>query len=178
MGFPSVKSFFGLDLSTGTFIIAGISLGGNIVCLLFFIYTLVAGLRLMVVNYEEYEEGMKPVVITVSWSLGVALAIMGITTSSLLIHGIRTKSWVYFVFWLVWDSLCLTYNLFIFIANLTEVFASTESHLGPHQAYLIVGNVAGLVVTIYFWVVVNSRRREIRIGQRDDDQDSLVSCEG
>ena len=67
MGFPSVKSFFGLDLSTGTFIIAGISLGGNILCFLFFIYTLVAGLRLMVVNYEE---GLKPVVITVSWSLG------------------------------------------------------------------------------------------------------------
>ena len=75
MGFPSVKSFFGLDLSTGTLIIAGISLGLNIICFLFFIYTLVAGLRLMVVNYEEYEEGMKPVVITVSWSLGVALAI-------------------------------------------------------------------------------------------------------
>ena len=177
MGFPSVKSFFGLDLSTGTLIIAGISLGLNIICFLFFIYTLVAGLRLMVVNYEEYEEGLQPVVITVSWSLGVALAIMGITTSSLLIHGIRTKSWVYFVFWLVWDSLCLTYNLFIFIANLTEVFASTESHLGPHQAYLIVGNVAGLVVTIYFWVVVNSKRREVRDGQRDDDRDSLVSCE-
>ena len=175
MGFPSVKSFFGLDLSTGTFIIAGISLGGNIICLLFFIYTLVAGLRLMVVNYEE---GLKPVVITVSWSLGVALAIMGITTSSLLIHGIRTKSWVFFVFWLVWDSLCLTYNLFIFIANLTEVFASTESHLGSHEAYLIAGNLAGLVVTIYFWLVVNSRRREVRIGQRDDDLDSLVSCEG
>ena len=67
MGLPSVKSFFGLDLSTGTFIIAGISLGGNILCFLFFIYTLVAGLRLMVVNYEE---GLKPVVITVSWSLG------------------------------------------------------------------------------------------------------------
>ena len=173
MGFPSVKSFFGLDLSTGTFIIAGISLGGNIVCFLFFLYTLVAGLRLMVVN----QEGMKPVVITISWSLGVALAIMGITTSSLLIHGIRTKSWIYFVFWLVWDSLCLTYNLFIFIANLTEVFASTEEHLGPHQAYLIVGNLAGLVVTSYFWVVVNSKRREVRAGQSDDDRDSLVSCE-
>ena len=173
MGFPSVKSFFGLDLTTGTFIIAGISLGGNIVCFLFFLYTLVAGLRLMVVN----QEGMKPVVITISWSLGVALAIMGITTSSLLIHGIRTKSWIYFVFWLVWDSLCLTYNLFIFIANLTEVFASTEEHLGPHQAYLIVGNLAGLVVTSYFWVVVNSKRREVRAGQRDDDRDLLVSCE-
>ena len=168
-----MKSFFGLDLSTGTFIIAGISLGGNIVCFLFFLYTLVAGLRLMVVN----QEGMKPVVITISWSLGVALAIMGITTSSLLIHGIRTKSWIYFVFWLVWDSLCLTYNLFIFIANLTEVFASTEEHLGPHQAYLIVGNLAGLVVTSYFWVVVNSKRREVRAGQSDDDRDSLVSCE-
>ena len=173
MGFPSVKSFFGLDLTTGTFIIAGISLGGNIVCFLFFLYTLVAGLRLMVVN----QEGMKPVVITISWSLGVALAIMGITTTSLLIHGIRTKSWIYFVFWLVWDSLCLTYNLFIFIANLTEVFASTEEHLGPHQAYLIVGNLAGLVVTSYFWVVVNSKRREVRAGQSDDDRDSLVSCE-
>ena len=173
MGFPSVKSFFGLDLTTGTFVIAGFSLGGNIVCFLFFLYTLVAGLRLMVVN----QEGMKPVVITISWSLGVALAIMGITTSSLLIHGIRTKSWIYFVFWLVWDSLCLTYNLFIFIANLTEVFASTEEHLGPHQAYLIVGNLAGLVVTSYFWVVVNSKRREVRAGQRDDDRDSLVSCE-
>ena len=168
-----MKSFFGLDLTTGTFIIAGISLGGNIVCFLFFLYTLVAGLRLMVVN----QEGMKPVVITISWSLGVALAIMGITTSSLLIHGIRTKSWIYFVFWLVWDSLCLTYNLFIFIANLTEVFASTEEHLGPHQAYLIVGNLAGLVVTSYFWVVVNSKRREVRAGQSDDDRDSLVSCE-
>ena len=168
-----MKSFFGLDLTTGTFIIAGISLGGNIVCFLFFLYTLVAGLRLMVVN----QEGMKPVVITISWSLGVALAIMGITTSSLLIHGIRTKSWIYFVFWLVWDSLCLTYNLFIFIANLTEVFASTEEHLGPHQAYLIVGNLAGLVVTSYFWVVVNSKRREVQAGQRDDDRDSLVSCE-
>ena len=173
MGFPSVKSFFGLDLTTGTFIIAGISLGGNIVCFLFFLYTLVAGLRLMVVN----QEGMKPVVITISWSLGVALAIMGITTTSLLIHGIRTKSWVYFVFWLVWDSLCLTYNLFIFIANLTEVFASTEEHLGPHQAYLIVGNLAGLLVASYFWVVVNSKRREVQAGQRDDDRDSLVSCE-
>ena len=159
----------------GTLIIAVISLGGNIICFLFFIYTLVAGLRLMVVNYEE---GIQPVVITVSWSLGVALAIMGITTSSLLIHGIRTKSWVFFVFWLIWDSLCLTYNLFIFIANLTEVFASTESHLGPHEAYLIVGTVVGLVVTVYFWLVVNSRRRELRIGQRDDDHDSLVSCEG
>ena len=173
MGFPSVKSFFGLDLTTGTFVIAGISLGGNIVCFLFFLYTLVAGLRLMVVN----QEGMKPVVITISWSLGVALAIMGITTSSLLIHGIRTKSWIYFVFWLVWDSLCLTYNLFIFIANLTEVFASTEEHLGPHQAYLIVGNLAGLLVASYFWVVVNSKRREVQAGQRDDDRDSLVSCE-
>ena len=173
MGFPSVKSFFGLDLTTGTFIIAGISLGGNIVCFLFFLYTLVAGLRLMVVN----QEGTKPVVITISWSLGVALAIMGITTTSLLIHGIRTKSWIYFVFWLVWDSLCLTYNLFIFIANLTEVFESTESHLGAHEAYLIAGNLTGLVVSIFFWVVVNSSRREVRIGQRESDQESLVICD-
>ena len=173
MGFPLVKSFFGLNLRTGSLIIAGISLAGNIIYFLFFIYTLVAGLRMMVVDKKD----IKPVVITVSWSLGVALAIVGITTSSLLIHGIRTKSWVYFVFWLVWDSLCLTYNLFIFIANLTEVFASTEEHLGPHQAYLIVGNLAGLVVTSYFWVVVNSKRREVRAGQRDDDRDSLVSCE-
>ena len=103
---------------------------------------------------------------------------MGITTSSLLIHGIRTKSWVFFVFWLVWDSLCLTYNLFIFIANLAEVFASTESQLGSHEAYLIAGNLVALMVTLYFWLVVNSRRREVRIGQRDDDLDSLVSCEG
>ena len=168
-----MKSFFGLDLTTGTFIIAGISLGGNIVCFLFFLYTLVAGLRLMVVN----QEGMKPVVITISWSLGVALAIMGITTSSLLIHGIRAKSWVYFVFWLVWDSLCITYNLFIFIANLTEVFESTESHLGAHEAYLIAGNLTGLVVSIFFWVVVNSSRREVRIGQRESDQESLVFCD-
>ena len=173
MGFPSVKSFFGLDLTTGTFIIAGISLGGNIVCFLFFLYTLVAGLRLMVVN----QEGMKPVVITISWSLGVALAIMGITTSSLLIHGIRTKSWIYFVFWLVWDRICITYNLFIFIANLTELFESTESHLGAHEAYLIAGNLTGLVVSIFFWVVVNSSRREVRIGQRESDQESLVICD-
>ena len=177
MGFPSVKSFFGLELSTGTFIIAGISLGFNIICFLFFIYTLVAGLRLMVVNYEEYEEGMKPVVITVSWSLGVALAIMGITTSSLLIHGIRTKSWIFFIFWLVWDSLCLTYNLFIFIANLTELFECTESHLGSHEAYLIAGNLTGLVVSIFFWVVVNSSRREVRIRQTESDQESLVICD-
>ena len=115
---------------------------------------------------------------TVSWSTGVGLSIVGMTTTSLLIHGIRTSAWIFFVFWLVWDSLCLTYNLFIFIANLTEVFANTESHLGPHQTYLIVGNLGGLVVTIYFWVVVNSRRKEVRIGQRDDDQNSLVSCEG
>ena len=173
MGFPLVKSFFGLNLRTGSLIIAGISLAGNIIYFLFFIYTLVAGLRLMVVDKKD----IKPVVITVSWSLGVALAIVGITTSSLLIHGIRAKSWVYFVFWLVWDSLCITYNLFIFIANLTEVFASTEEHLGPHQAYLIVGNLVGLLVASYFWVVVNSKRREVRAGQSDDDRDSLVSCE-
>ena len=173
MGFPSVKSFFGLNLRTGSLIIAGISLAGNIIYFLFFIYTLVAGLRLMVVDKKD----IKPVVITVSWSLGVALAIVGITTSSLLIHGIRAKSWVYFVFWLVWDSLCLTYNLFIFIANLTEVFESTEAHLGAHEAYLIAGNLTGLVVSIFFWVVVNSSRREVRIGQRDSDQESLVFCD-
>ena len=171
MGFPSVKSFFGLDLSTGTFIIAGISLGGNIVCLLFFIYTLVAGLRLMVVNYEE---GLKPVVITVSWSLGVALAIMGITTSSLLIHGIRTKSWVYFVFWLVWDSLCLTFNIFIFAADVGQAFHGTESIIGTQQFYMILGNLAGISLGSYFWIVVNSMRREMKRCSGLDDDSLLI----
>ena len=45
MGFPKVKSFFGLSLHTGTFIIAGLSLVGNIVCFFFFLYTLVMDLR-------------------------------------------------------------------------------------------------------------------------------------
>ena len=174
MGFPSVKSFFGLNLNMGTLIIAGISLGGNIICFLFFIYTLVAGLRLMVVNYEE---GIKPVVITVSWSLGVALAIMGITTSSLLIHGIRTSAWIYFVFWLVWDSLCLTFNIFILVADVAQAFNDTESVIGTTQFYIILGNLAGISLGSYFWIVVNSMRREIKSCSRSDDDSSLISEE-
>ena len=166
MGFASVKSFFGLDLSTGTLIIAGISLAGNIICFLFFIYTLVAGLRLMVVNYEE---GLKPVVITVSWSLGVALSIMGITTTSLLIHGIRTKSWIFFIFWLVWDSLCLTFNIFIFVADVAQAFNGTESIIGTQQFYIILGNLAGISLGTYFWIVVNSMRREMKMCRSDDN---------
>ena len=52
MGFPKVKSFFGLSLHTGTFIIARLSLVGNIVCFFFFLYTLVMDLRFMEVGFE------------------------------------------------------------------------------------------------------------------------------
>ena len=52
MGFPKVKSFFGLSLHTGTLIIAGLSLVGNIVCFFFFLYTLVIDLRFMEVSLD------------------------------------------------------------------------------------------------------------------------------
>ena len=53
MGFPKVKSFFGINLRTGTLIIAGLSLVGNIVCFFFFLYTLVMDLRFMEVKKER-----------------------------------------------------------------------------------------------------------------------------
>ena len=52
MGFPKVKSFFGLSLYTGTLIIAGLSLVGNIICFFFFLYTLVIDLRVMEVWFD------------------------------------------------------------------------------------------------------------------------------
>ena len=52
MVFPKVKSFFGLSLHTGTFIIAGLSLVGNIVCFFTFLYTLVMDLRFMEVGFD------------------------------------------------------------------------------------------------------------------------------
>ena len=53
MGFPKVKSFFGINLRTGTLIIAGLSLVGNIVCFFFFLYTLVMDLRFMEVKRKK-----------------------------------------------------------------------------------------------------------------------------
>ena len=53
MGFPKVKSFFGLSLHTGTLIIAGLSLVGNIVTFFFFLYTLVMDLRFMEVEFDK-----------------------------------------------------------------------------------------------------------------------------
>ena len=53
MGFPKVKSFFGINLRTGTLIIAGLSLVGNIVCFFFFLYTLVMDLRFMEVKKKK-----------------------------------------------------------------------------------------------------------------------------
>ena len=53
MGFPKVKSFFGLSLRTGTLIIAGLSLVGNIVTFFFFLYTLVMDLRFMEVEFDK-----------------------------------------------------------------------------------------------------------------------------
>ena len=53
MGFPKVRSFFGLSLHTGTLIIAGLSLVGNIICFFFFLYTLVIDLRFMEVSLDN-----------------------------------------------------------------------------------------------------------------------------
>ena len=106
---------------------------------------------------------------TVSWSTGVGLSIVGMTTTSLLIHGIRTSAWIYFVFWLVWDSLCLTFNVFIFVADVTQAFNATESVIGTQQFYMILGNLAGISVGSYFWIVVNSMRREMKGSRLDDD---------
>ena len=51
MGFPKVKSLLCLNLQTGTFLIACLSLVGNMGCFLFFLYTLVIDLRVMEVTF-------------------------------------------------------------------------------------------------------------------------------
>ena len=51
MGFPKVKSLLCLNLRTGTFLIACLSLVGNMGCFLFFLYTLVIDLRVMEVTF-------------------------------------------------------------------------------------------------------------------------------
>ena len=117
----------------------------------------------------KVERHTPPVVGTVSWSTGVGLSIVGMTTTSLLIPGIRTSAWIFFVFWLVWDSLCLTFNIFIFVADVTQAFNGTESIIGTQQFYMILGNLAGISVGSYFWIVVNSMRREMKRSRSDDD---------
>ena len=191
MGFPKVKSFFGINLRTGTLIIAGLSLVGNIVCFFFFLYTLVMDLRFMEVKrkkihtlsnflreasshiLDQVERHTPPVMGTISWSTGVGLSIVGMTTTSLLIHGIRTSAWIFFVFWLVWDSLCLTFNMFIFVADVAQAFNGSDSDVGSHQFYLILGNLGGILLGSYFWIVVNSMRREMK-GSRFDDDGLLI----
>ena len=106
---------------------------------------------------------------TISWSTGVGLSIVGMTTSSLLIHGIRTSSWIFFVFWLVWDCLCLTFNIFILVADVAQAFNSTDFEVGSHQFYLIVGNLGGILLGSYFWIVVNSMRREMKSCRLEDN---------
>ena len=188
MGFPKVKSFFGINLRTGTLIIAGLSLVGNIVCFFFFLYTLVMDLRFMEVKrkkmsnflreakshiLDQVERHTPPVMGTISWSTGVGLSIVGMTTTSLLIHGIRTSAWIFFVFWLVWDSLCLTFNMFIFVADVAQAFNGSDSDVGSHQFYLILGNLGGILLGSYFWIVVNSMRREMK-GSRFDEDGLLI----
>ena len=51
MGLPKVKSLLCLNLRTGTFLIACLSLVGNMGCFLFFLYTLVIDLRVMEVTF-------------------------------------------------------------------------------------------------------------------------------
>ena len=51
MGFPKVKSLLCLNLRTGTFLIACLSLVGDMGCFLFFLYTLVIDLRVMEVTF-------------------------------------------------------------------------------------------------------------------------------
>ena len=123
------------------------------------------------------ERHTPPVMGTVSWSTGVGLSIVGMTTTSLLIHGIRTSAWIYFVFWLVWDSLCLSFNIFILVADVAQAFNDTESVIGTTQFYIILGNLAGISLGSYFWIVVNSMRREIKSCNTSDDDSSLVSEE-
>ena len=187
MGFPKVKSLLCLNLRTGTFLIAGLSLIGNMGCCLFFLYTLVIDLRVMEVRFgniltllvdtssdlfytvTQVERQTPPVMGTISWSTGVGLSIVGMTTSSLLIHGIRTFSWIFFVFWLVWDCLCLTFNIFILVADVAQAFNSTDFEVGSHQFYLIVGNLGGIMIGSYFWIVVNSMRREMKSCRMEDN---------
>ena len=186
MGFPKVKSLLCLNLRTGTFLIAGLSLIGNMGCFLFFLYTLVIDLRVMEVTFgniltllvdtssdlfytvTQVERQTPPVMGTISWSTGVGLSIAGMTTSSLLIHGIRTSSWIFFVFWLVWDCLCLTFNIFIFVGDVAQAFNGTDFEVGSHQFYLIVGNLGGIMLGSYFWIVVNSMRREVKSCRMED----------
>ena len=111
---------------------------------------------------------------TVSWSTGVGLSIVGMTTTSLLIHGIRTSAWIFFVFWLVWDSLCLTFNIFIFAADVAQAFNGTVSIIGTQQFYMILGNLAGISLGSYFWIVVNSMRREVKRCSGLDDDSLLI----
>ena len=106
---------------------------------------------------------------TISWSTGVGLSIVGMTTSSLLIHGIRTFSWIFFVFWLVWDSHCLTFNIFILVADVAQAVNSTDIEVGSHQFYLIVGNLGGIMIGSFFWIVVNSMRREMKSCRMEDN---------
>ena len=116
----------------------------------------------------KVERHTPPVMGTVSWSTGVGLSIVGMTTTSLLIHGIRTSAWI-FVFWLVWDSLCLTFNIFIFVADVAQAFNGTESIIGTQQFNIIFGNAADISLGSYFWIVVNSMRREMKMYRSDVD---------
>ena len=122
---------------------------------------------------DQVERHTPPVMGTISWSTGVGLSIVGMTTTSLLIHGIRTSAWIFFVFWLVWDSLCLTFNMFIFVADVAQAFNGSDSDVGSHQFYLILGNLGGILLGSYFWIVVNSMRREMK-GSRFDDDGLLI----
>ena len=119
--------------------------------------------------FTQVERQTPPVMGTISWSTGVGLSIVGMTTSSLLIHGIRTFSWIFFVFWLVWDCLCLTFNIFILVADVAQAFNSTDFEVGSHQFYLIVGNLGGIMIGSYFWIVVNSMRREMKSSRMEDN---------
>ena len=126
-------------------------------CLLFFLVTVVQGLRWMAVVGHT-----PPTVGTVSWTTGLCLALVGLTVSILLIHGLRTTNPLYFLFWLVWDSLVLTFNLFIFFADIADVFNQSEIQLGLHQFYLVFGNLTGLLFGSFAWLVVNSHRKAIK----------------
>ena len=60
-------------------------------------------------------------------------------------------------------------NIFIFIMDVTQAFNATESVIGTQQFYIILGNLAGISLGSYFWIVVNSMRREIKRSRSDDD---------
>ena len=44
-----------------------------------------------------------------------------------------------------------------------------ESIIGTQQFYIILGNLAGISLGSYFWIVVNSMRREMKMCRSDDE---------